>query len=207
MLLVGGAYHDFEAFERFATTIFGGYHVRVSRDPSSVAHPEADVVVVYTCYLQPPSNPKDSYTYLEGISDEDSAALSEWVHGGGGLLALHSATTIRESNDELQRLYGGRFLSHPPGFPFTVVPMSHEHPVTRGVGSFLVTDELYTQEYGDVDVHMVAVDRGIAHPMVWTRAEGRGHVAHIAPGHDERTWENAAYQQLLRQTVGWLAQR
>lgn len=209
LILTGGAYHDFDAFETFATELFEAdeYDVRITRSPAEVGRPEADVVLIYTCYLQPPEDPEQSFTYLEGISDADSAALAEWVRAGGGLLALHSATTIRESNTELKRLFGGRFLHHPPRYPINVYPLATGHPITEGVEAFMVFDELYTQEYGDVDVHMVTFDRGLAYPMAWTRREGAGRVAHVSPGHDETVWRNASYQQLLRQTVGWLSDR
>lgn len=208
LILTGGAYHDFDAFDSFAAELFeaDGYDVHLTRDPADVARPNADVVLIYTCYVQPPSDPNASFTYLEGISDADSAALAEWVRGGGGLLALHSATTIRDSNTELKQLFGGRFLHHPPRYPITVYPLATEHPITDGVGSFTVFDELYTQEYGDVDVHMITVDRGTAYPMTWTREVDDGRVAHISPGHDATVWTNAAYRRLLRQTVGWLGQ-
>lgn len=208
LILSGGAYHDFDAFDAFATELFedDGYEVRVTRDPSDVADPNADVVLIYTCYVQPPSESGESFSYLEGIRDADSAALGAWVRDGGGLLALHSATTIRPSNTELKRLFGGRFLHHPPRYPITIFPLATEHPMTEGVGSFTVFDELYTQEYGDLDVHMVALDRGTAYPMAWTRYDGAGRVAHISPGHDESAWQNPSYRKLLRQTVQWLGE-
>lgn len=209
LIITGGAYHDFEGFEQFATELFeaDGCDVRLTREPSDVEHPDADVVLIYTCFVQPPEDPNASFTYLEGLSDSDSAALADWVRAGGGLLALHSATTIRESNTELQRLFGGRFLDHPPRYPITVYPLAIPHPMTDGVGAFTVFDELYTQEYGDVDVHMVTFDRGTAYPMAWTRSEGAGRVAHISPGHDESVWLNPDYRRLLRQTVSWLGRR
>lgn len=100
---------------------------------------------------------------------------------------------------------GARFLSHPPQFNFTVYPMSREHPITRGIGAFAVHDEFYMHACDeDIEIHMVALDRGVAHPMVWTKPEGEGCVAYLAPGHGPRVWESPAYRQLVRQTVMWL---
>ena len=200
-LLLGGSYHDFSAFDTVFRDAFHDYEVESSYDPDSLERMnDVTCVVLYTCYVEPGD---EGLNYLEGITDAATDRLVEWVQAGGGLVVVHSASTIRDSNKELIRLVGGRFISHPPRFPFCVYPMGREHPVTRGVGPFVVTDELYTQEYGDVEVHMIATDRGVAQPMVWTRLEGEGRVVHLAPGHDRAVWETPAYRRLLRQGVEW----
>jgi type 1 glutamine amidotransferase len=100
---------------------------------------------------------------------------------------------------------GGVFVDHPPQFAFTVYPLYRLHPITAGIAAFTVHDEFYVQEHEpDVDLHMVALDRGVAYPMVWTRSEGQGRVAHIAMGHDGKVWSLAPYHQLMLQTVDWL---
>jgi type 1 glutamine amidotransferase len=86
--------------------------------------------------------------------------------------------------------------------------MFGEHPITAGIEAFTVHDEFYIQTHTpDVQVHMVACDRGAAYPMVWSRTEGRGRVAHIAPGHSQEVWDLEPYQRLLLQTIAWLTQR
>jgi type 1 glutamine amidotransferase len=78
--------------------------------------------------------------------------------------------------------------------------------VTEGLEPFATHDELYYQEVRpDVSVHMVAIDRGRAIPMVWTRAHGKGRVVHLAGGHSERVWALPEYRRLLRQAVEWAA--
>lgn len=206
LLVLGGHYHDFAGFESFIREALDGFEVRATYDTADLLSLGAyDVVVLYTCYVEPPQDPEDAPQYTAGISDDQIQSLVQWVRAAGGLVAAHSATTIRPENQELQRLIGGRFVSHPPRFPFTVYPMDRRHPITQDVGPFTVVDELYTQEYADVDVHAVAVDRGAAHPMVWTRAEGQGRVVHLAPGHDAAVWRNDAYRKLMRQAVNWAA--
>ncbi len=206
LLLLGGHYHDFSGFEAFIRELLEpyGFGVTATYDPADLlALDKFDVVVLYTCHVEPPDNPEDGLQYTPGISNDETDSLAAWVRAGGGLVAAHSATTIRPDNENLQRLLGGRFLSHPPRFPFTVYPMQRRHPVLSGVGPFTVVDELYTQEYSDVDVHAVAIDRGAAHPMVWTRADGQGRVVHVAPGHDAAVWACRAYRKLMRRAVDW----
>ena len=100
---------------------------------------------------------------------------------------------------------GAVFESHPPQFSFTVYPTYVRHSITQGIPAFTDCDEFYIQTYDDtVDIHMVALDRGIAHPMVWSKDEGLGRVAHIAMGHDEKVWSLPLYQKLMIQALNWL---
>jgi type 1 glutamine amidotransferase len=83
--------------------------------------------------------------------------------------------------------------------------MYRDHPITDGVEAFTVHDEFYVEMHEpSVDVHMIAIDRGVAYPMVWTKEEGEGRVAHVGIGHDERVWCLRPYQRLMLQAVAWL---
>ena len=68
-----------------------------------------------------------------------------------------------------------------------------------------VSDEFYLQDCDpSLDVHMIALDRGVAHPMVWSRSEGEGRVAYVAMGHGESVWKHSLYQRLVIQALDWL---
>ena len=203
-MLLGGNHHDFDGFAAAMTPLLeeSGYRVTATADLDSLKPlSEVDVLVQYTSLG---GSVKDG----RHAPDPDAgqvAALVEWVRAGGGLLSAHCATVIEETNLPLRRLHGGRFLEHPPQFTFTVYPLSRPHPITEGVEAFTVYDELYKQAVEpDATIHMVALDRGVAHPMVWTRTEGRGRVAHVAPGHGPRVWGLEAYRRLMRQALSWV---
>ena len=139
------------------------------------------------------------------MTENQVTALSKWVQNGG-LLAAHSASCWRVSA-ELRRLLGGSFLSHPDPFasPST---LPEKHPITDGLKAFTVYDEFYIEEYDPaVRLHMVAVDRGTAYPMVWSRTENKGKIVHVAPGHDEKVWNHPSYRRLMLQSISWLAGR
>ena len=55
--------------------------------------------------------------------------------------------------------------------------------------------------------YMVAIDRGRALPMLWTRSQGAGRVVHVAPGHSDRVWSLCDYRQLMTQSVEWAAHK
>ena len=120
-------------------------------------------------------------------------------------MSLHAATVASQTSPVLHALQGGVFVTHPPQFSFTVYPLYGEHPITTGVTAFAVHDEFYVQAYDpSVEVLAVALDRGVAHPMVWSKQEEKGRVAHIAMGHDLGVWSLEPYQRLVLQAIAWL---
>ena len=211
LILLGGLWHDFDGFASAMQSFLGphGFQVEATYNLGRLLHLDEnryDVVLSYTCLS--PHRDGHNDTNPEGLTKVQIAGLSNWIHSGGALLALHAATVIGESDPALGELIGGVFVSHPPPFTFTVYPVFREHPITVGIEAFTVHDEFYMETHTpDVDVHMVAIDRGVAYPMVWSKAVGQGRVAHIAPGHSLEVWQLAPYQQLLLQAIEWLTER
>jgi uncharacterized protein len=208
LILLGGQWHDFEGFGAFARSLVEsqGAEAEATYDPdrlSRLAEGRYDVVLSYTCFTSDEGGAKGGPDRLtRGQLD----ALAGWIRSGGGFLAAHAATVLGESDPALGDLIGGVFVSHPPQFSFTVYPLFEEHPVTAGMEAFTVRDEFYVETHAsDARIHMVAFDRGAAYPMVWTRNEGKGRVAHIAPGHSKDVWDLPSYQRLLLQALTWLA--
>jgi len=210
LLLLGGTWHDFDGFGR----AFAGWFpdAEITCDLASLDALEGyDVVAMFTCLT--PEN-EDGSPADQVFTDRHATPLAQWVVRGGGLLALHGATVSALTSPALERLVGGAFVSHPPAsdsdetvFPFTVHPMSGEHPISCGVDAFPVRDEFYVERHGsDIAVHMVAIDRGVAHPIVWTRTEGKGRVARFTLGHDARAWSLPAYERIVAQAVAWLSE-
>jgi len=208
LILLGGLWHDFDGFASAMQALLTphGFQVEATYDLDRLSHLEEhhyDVVIGYTCF----SAHREGYNDIspEKLTNNQINGLTSWVRSGGALLAVHSATVMGESDSALGELIGGVFVSHPPPFTFTVYPIYGGHPMTMGIEAFTIYDEFYMETHmPDVQVHMVAFDRGVAYPMAWSRTEGQGRVAHIAPGHFREVWELKPYQQLLLQTIDWL---
>ncbi len=207
LLVLGGTWHDFDGFTKAMTPVFeaSGYAVTATYDLETLVHLHEgqpyDVVALYTCLG---GNSEEDAT-TSPFTDAQADSLVQWVRDGGALLAVHAATVAGQSNQALKALMGGAFKSHPPQFSFTVYPMSRPHPVIADIEAFAVHDEFYLQDYDDtVDIHMVALDRGVAHPMVWTKVEGLGRVVYVAMGHDAEVWTLQPYRQLMQQALAWL---
>lgn len=211
LLILGGMFHDFDGFEAAMRPVLEehGHAVYSTFDLDKLLELESgefDVVMAYTSLSRHREGmPTDS---PESLTPEQTNALIDWVRRGGALLGVHGATVMGRDNPPLEALIGGRFREHPPQFAFTVTPMSGPHPITAGVEAFAVKDELYVQDYDpSVHIHMVTVDRGIAHPMVWSRTERRGRVAHVSIGHSDLVWSLAPFRRLVLQAIDWLTDR
>ena len=211
LILLGGMWHDFDGFASVMQPVFEteGYRVESTYDLDvlrRLGQVGCDLLISYTCLSKHRQGYDDAGP--EKLTGDQVSGLTRWVRQGGGLLAAHAATVIGNSSPRLGRLLGGVFLSHPEPFPFSIYPLSGEHPITSGIPAFEVLDEFYIQEVDPaVNIHMVAMNQGVAHPMVWSRTAGSGGVACVAPGHFPHVWKDPVYQRLMLQTAGWLLAR
>jgi hypothetical protein len=206
-MVLGGTWHDFDGFAAAMTPILekAGHAVDATYDLDAltrIAEGHYNLVLLNTCVGE---QREDIGPTAPGFTDAQAERLASWVQGGGGLLAVHAATVASQSSPALRTLLGGVFVTHPPQFSFTVYPLYEEHPITAGIKAFAVHDEFYVQDYDpSVEIHMVALDRGVAHPMVWSKREGKGRVAYVAMGHDLGVWSLEPYQRLTLQAIDWL---
>jgi uncharacterized protein len=209
LIILGGMWHDFDGYVAHHLPLLeaAGWQAEATYDLERLTRLREDgigLVVSYTCFTKHRAGENDSGP--ESMTAAQLSGLSAWVAAGGALLGAHAATVLGSSDAELGRLLGGEFLSHPPQFAFPIYPMRSEHPIVAGVEAFCVFDEFYIQRLlAPVDIHMVALDRGIAYPMAWSKDEGAGRVAYLAMGHSQSVWSQPMYRALFTQTVGWLA--
>jgi len=151
-----------------------------------------DAVVVYA-----------NHTYLP---PERERALLRYVHEGGGLVPVHSASAMFGNSEAYAKLVGGIFKSHGTGV-FTTERTQPDHPAIRGVPEIESWDETYVHHKHNPEKTVLSVRAENDHrePWTWVRTPGEGRVFYTAWGHDERTWFNAAFQRLLEQGTRWAA--
>lgn len=209
LLLLGGMWHDFDGFAASMRVLLegAGWEMESSYDLDRLTclnDQPCDLVFHYTCFVKHAEGLDNSGP--EGLNAAQIEGLTRWVRGGGAFLSAHSASGLGESAPGLGELTGGFFLEHPPICTFTVYPVCKSHPIIEGINAFSVYDEMYIEQYDPcVDVHMLAVEGDVAYPLVWSKTEGRGKVAHVALGHSAAVWELAPYRQLMLQTMAWLS--
>lgn len=210
LVVLGGYWHDFAGFGAFAKNLFEaeGASVETTFDLDRLTQLDSNtqLVVSFTCFSNPP--PPNQPLGPTQMTDAQANSLTRWVEAGGGLLGVHSATVLGGSGPTLGHLLGGCFLHHPAPLTFTVSPLSDTHPITEGVEAFDIYDELYhTEREPGLSLHMVSVVRDIAQAQVWSKPQGQGRVAYVAPGHFSEIWAMPAYQRLLKQAASWVVEK
>jgi len=148
-------------------------------------------------------------------------AFISYVENGGGLLVVHSGTVSGSQTEALDMLIGCRFVFHPNACPVTVQPIK-PHPVTEGVEMFCETDEHYRLKIiaNDADVLIASYSppQGVEEkykedpynntpayicPAGYVRAQGKGRVCVLTPGHLLPVWRNPQYQRTIANALKW----
>ncbi|MBX7168269.1 MAG: ThuA domain-containing protein [Pirellulales bacterium] len=140
------------------------------------------------------------------LPEAAEAALTAYVEGGHGLVAIHCASHAFRNSPRYGALVGGRFASHGRE-TFRARILDAQHPAMREVRSFETDDETYVHNelVNDLRVLMGREDAGRYEPYAWVREQGRGRVYYTALGHDEQTWAQPGFHGLIEQAVRWAA--
>jgi type 1 glutamine amidotransferase len=223
LLLIGGPEYHNKPFHvaELAGILVGecGADLRVTDDLSALeSSADYGVVVNWSTFVQP-------------TDDQVAALLSAVESGRTGLFGIHAATATFWNSPAYLRAIGGRFIKHDPYKQFRVDVDDASHPITSGVASFEVEDELYELGYDSAefeelaagvragrpgremrhlaagplpsDIRVLASAEG--HPMLYVRSHGRGRVHYNALGHDAKALTHPSVRQLFRQGLAWTA--
>jgi type 1 glutamine amidotransferase len=81
-----------------------------------------------------------------------------------------------------------------------------EHPITRGVSDFSITDETYLMNGPAESTVLLTTD----HPksmkeIAWVRTVGSSRVFSFQLGHDATAWENPGFKTVLKNGIVWTA--
>jgi uncharacterized protein len=215
--------HDFDfARIRLAQALYeaGGIRTDAFNDYDNAgAIADADLLVTYTSQVP--------------VGDEQCQALGDFLERGGRWFAIHATNSVRD-NVHLPVLLGSKFITHPPYGQFRVSVAQPDHPLTKGIGSFEVDDELYVIEHSDkIEVLLHTRWGGEAlggrrvsedeRPLMYLKQTGEGAVLYLALGHCNRPfdspragqlqldrrgpWELPVFKELIRRGVAWAAKR
>ena len=72
----------------------------------------------------------------------------------------------------------------------------------KGFTPFKTWDETYVHHMHN-DTGRTVLQKREDEPWTWVRNEGKGRVFYTAYGHDERTWSNPGFQDLLYRGIVW----
>jgi type 1 glutamine amidotransferase len=167
----------------------------------------AERMAQYPLVLLAKANQVSAVEDVPWITPDVEEAFLKYVRSGGGLLAVHSGTVVREL-PALKRLLGGAFVQHPPQCEVTVTPQGY-HPITVNVEPFSVKDEHYFMEtdelYSYAHAFLTTTSDHGAQSGGWLREEGAGRVCVLTPGHNVEVWLHPEFQTLLRNALLWCA--
>jgi putative membrane-bound dehydrogenase-like protein len=145
------------------------------------------------------------YANLTRISPEEEKALLDFVEGGKGFIPLHCASYCFLNSPKYIDLVGAQFLRHGTGVFRTTIADAN-HPIMKGFSGFESWDETYVHtkhNSKDRTVLEYRIDKDGKEPWTWVRTQGKGRVFYTAWGHDERTWSNRGFQNLVERGIRW----
>lgn len=144
------------------------------------------------------------YANHDSITTEQESALLSFVEKGKGLVPVHCASWCFRNSEKYVDLVGGQFLKHKTD-TFTTEIIDKEHPITQSLEPFSTWDETYEHAKiaKDITVLMERVEGDHREPWTWVKEYGKGRMFYTAYGHDERTWNNPGFHQLMKNGVLW----
>jgi hypothetical protein len=166
-----------------------------------------------------PALPKLDETPVMWITPEQGRAIRAFVDQGGSAWFFHNASYISGTNEDFRHVEGALFTGHTPFRPYKMKIVNQDHPITRGVADFVVTEEqhyvIYDKDPKNVLVRSVNEqgleystakygNQGASCEACWAYEYGRGRVCFMAPGHTIPSFWNPEYVKLQKNALRWL---
>ncbi|MFH5806286.1 PVC-type heme-binding CxxCH protein [Alienimonas sp. DA493] len=150
------------------------------------------------------------YANIDSIEKPQADAVLEYVEGGAGFVPLHCASFCWRNDPRMVALMGAQFLRHGTG-TFSTTIVEPDHPVMDGFDGFMSWDETYVHHLHNEDDRTVLAYReggeqapgNDREPWTWVRTQGDGRVFYTAWGHDNRTFTNPGFQNLVARGALW----
>ncbi|HOX38143.1 MAG TPA: HEAT repeat domain-containing protein [Candidatus Brocadiia bacterium] len=143
-------------------------------------------------------------------------AFLDYMREGGGLVVIHAATATFQNWPEFQQIVcttWGKDTGHGSINTFPVSISDANHPVTRGLRDFWITDELWHRVPVQPAANVLCAalsyadkgGTGNLEPVLLTTSFGKGRCADIVLGHDANAMRNPAWQTILCRSAEWAA--
>jgi type 1 glutamine amidotransferase len=152
------------------------------------------------------------------MTAEQGKGIKTWVQEGGSLWAFHNDSEASIHNQDYRDVEGAIYVGHPPIRPFKVHIVNPDHPITKGVKDFVVTDEQHYVVYDKDPKYVLARSinengldytdntgrRSNTAESVWAYDYGKGRVCFMAPGHMISVLWNPEYVKMQKNAAKWL---
>jgi putative membrane-bound dehydrogenase-like protein len=144
------------------------------------------------------------YANHDSIPPNEEKALLNYVADGHAFLPIHCASFCFRNSLDFVDMVGGQFSKHDTA-TFTATIKEAEHPAMKDVTEFSTWDETYVHNNfaDDITILMERQEGSELEPWTWVKQVGKGKVFYTAYGHDERTWKNPNFQNLIKSGILW----
>ncbi len=162
------------------------------------------------------------YDMINKISPAQQQGLIALLDRGIGVVSLHHNLGANLEWPEYHQVIGGTWLAskrsidgrdHGPstyehGQEIPVHIADKEHPITKGLGDFVIHDETYGNTYVSPTVHVLlrAENPKNVSPFAWVSQHGKSRVVYFPAGHDAEAWKHPSFQEILKRSIRWAAQ-
>jgi hypothetical protein len=148
------------------------------------------------------------------MQPDQGKAVRQFVEKGGVALFLHNVTHVGLTDPDFRHVLGAAYTGHPPIRTFKVKVKNPDHPITKGIKDFVVTDEQHYMDYDKDPKHVfleTVNEEGLTYrsygataPGGWAYDYGKGRICYLSPGHLLMVLWNPEYIKLQQNAVRWL---
>jgi uncharacterized protein len=228
LIITGHDHHDWRSTTPYLVKLLndaGRFEVRVEEAPAGIT---ADTLAPYDVLIL-------HYNGVRWPAGTEKAVLDA-VRGGKGAVAVHAATYtfsgLKTQGPEFHdkefieprwvdwgMMVGAYWDRTPPASGhsgrkvFTVKFPNTSHPITQGLSSFRISDELYhnLRTGPGLEVLATAFDNpkqggtGKDEPQIWVHNYGKGRVCYTSLGHDLSSMQEPEFGATFTRAAEWVA--
>ncbi len=163
-----------------------------------------DCVAFYNMHLQTPAEGQPFGPQIAG-------AILDLTQLGTGVVVLHHALLAYRDWPLWDEIVGisQRTFGYYPNETVRVHVADKSHAITAGLSDWEMTDETYTMPEPGEDSHVLLTtdNPNSMSSLAWTRQVGQARVLCFESGHDNLTYVDPSFREVLRRGILWAAGR
>ena len=205
-----GHSYDVVSFHRFFQQFTDcSCYIQHMNDFASSPEEVRDAYDVVLFYIMMMDGPKDDG--LPWHAGKPKTALERLGATDQGIFVLHHALLAYPQWSVWNDIVGipDRTFGYHMGQTIRVEAAAPSHPITRGLGPWDMVDETYTMESpgsGSNVLLSVTHEKSMRH-IAWTRSFRNSRVFCFQSGHDNLTWANPSFREVVHRGILWCAGR
>ena len=165
-----------------------------------------DSIVFYIMLMEGPSNEGQPW-----YAGNPRTAIEHLGETQQGIVILHHAILAYPQWPLWNEIVGieDRSFGFHGGQSIHVDVTERKNPITRGISEWDMLDETYTMADAETrsDVLLTTLHAKSMKTLGWTRQHGKSRVFCLQSGHDNQTWQDARFRQILQCGIHWTARR